>query len=203
MLTVACVFWDANVASYEFSRCYSEEWVDKLCRGFRRNLTLPFRFVCFTERRREFAEPVEQMPLSKNPPDYGALIEPYRLGVPMILVGLDTVVTGNCDEMAYFAMTSGMLALPRDPYAKHRACTGVQLVSPGFESVWKTYLGGDDMEHMRRQPHVFIDDIFPGQAESYKGHVRDHGVGDTRIVYFHGRPKMDVMQEPFILEHWR
>lgn len=203
MLTVACVFWDANAASFEFSRCYTEAWVERLYRGFRRNLTAPFRFVCFTERPRKFKGQIEQLPLSKMPPDYGALIEPYRLGEPMILVGLDTVVTGNCDELAEFAMTSGMIALPRDPYAKHRACTGVQLVSAGFESVWETYRGGDDMEHMRKQPHVFIDDIFPGQAESYKGHVRDYGLGDTRIVYFHGIPKMDALQEPWILEHWR
>lgn len=203
MLTVATVFWDANATSFEFSRCYSEEWVEKLHRGFRRNLTVPFRFVCFTEREREFSAGIEQERLSSDRPDYGALIEPYRLGEPMILVGLDTVVTGNCDEMAEFALTSGMLALPRDPYAKHRACTGVQLVSAGFESVWQTYQGGDDMEHMRKQPHVFIDDLFPGQAESYKGWVRDHGVGDTRIVYFHGVPKMDALQDAWVMEHWR
>ncbi|PWJ93534.1 hypothetical protein C8D77_101213 [Mesorhizobium loti] len=203
MLTVACVFWDANEASFEFSRCYTEEWVERLHRGFTRNLTVPFRFVCFTERQREFSAGIEQELTGERIPDYGTLIDPYLLGEPMILVGLDTVVTGNCDAMAEYALTSDTIALPRDPYAPHRACTGVQLVPAGNDGVWWSYQGGDDMEHMRKQPHVFIDDVFPGQAESYKGCVRDHGLGATRIVYFHGRPKMDELDEPWISEHWR
>ncbi len=36
MLTVATLFWQPNVASRDFSRCYDESWVEKLYRGFRR-----------------------------------------------------------------------------------------------------------------------------------------------------------------------
>jgi hypothetical protein len=207
MLTVATVFWDANAASFDFSRCYSEEWVDKLYRGFRRNLTVPFQFVCFTERPRQFGEQIIQEQLTISPPDYRCLIEPYRLGEPMILVGLDTVIVGNCDALAEYVLGGGALALPRDPFSRERACTGVVLVPAGVESIWLGYTGRDDMEHMRAQPHVFIDDLFPGQVLSWKGGIRNRGLDvppvDARIIYFHGADKPHELGHlDWVWEHW-
>ncbi|RVD44204.1 hypothetical protein EN742_02955 [Mesorhizobium sp. M4A.F.Ca.ET.020.02.1.1] len=207
MLTIATVFWDANSGSYEFSRCFDEEWVEKLYRGFKRNLTVPFRFVCFTERPRQIHEEIAQQPIATDPPGYGALIEPYRLGDPMILVGLDTIVVGNCDALAAHVLGGGALALPRDPYARERACTGVVLAPAGSERIWLNYTGIEDMEHMRKQPHVYIDDLFPGQVLSWKGDIR--GRGDeapppgASIIYFHGASKPHELNHlDWVWEHW-
>jgi hypothetical protein len=54
---------------------------------------------------------------------------------------------------------------------------------------------------MDRQASM-IDDLFPGQVRSYKGHVRQNGLGDTRICYFHGELKPHQIDEPWIREHW-
>jgi len=204
MLTVATLLWDANARSLPFSKMYDETWVNRLYAGFRRHLTDPFRFVCFTDRPRVFKAGIDQERISAAVPDYGTCIEPYKLGEPMILVGLDTLVVGNIDHLRDFCLQSDIIGLPRDPYKLSRACNGVALVPAGKQDVFKAHRGENDMEWMRRQPHVFIDDIFKGHVVSYKGSVQKNGVRDARIIYFHGWPKFhQMLDDPLIKEHWR
>jgi hypothetical protein len=60
------------------------------------------------------------------------------------------------------------------------------------------------MEWVRRFPHAYLDDDFPGQVVSYKGHVEKKGIGDARIVYFHGERKPHQLPDhPLVREHWR
>lgn len=204
MLNVVTCLWDANEHSFPFSRCYDESWVTRLCAGFDRHLTRPFRFVLFTDRRRDLPADIVQKQLSTTKPDYGHFVEPYQLDAAMILVGLDTVVTGPLDHLADYCLRADMIALPRDPYAPHWACNGVALVPAGQRRVFDRWSGENDMEWMRAQPHVMIDDLFAGQIVSYKGRVRDHGLGDARIVYFHGVPKMhDLEDVEWVRRHWK
>lgn len=204
MITVATLLWDANQNGLPTSSCYSEVWAERLYRGFARNLTAPFRFVCYSERERSFAEPIECIASLPSKPSYGDCIRPYELNEPMILVGLDTIITGNIDHLATFCLEAEVIGLPRDPYMPSRACNGVALVPAGNRHVWESWTGANDMEHMRAQDHVFLDDVFPGAVESYKGAVRDRGLGDTRIVYFHGREKPhELPHGGWVREHWR
>lgn len=205
MLTVATLLWDVNDKSESFSSMYSTEWVEKLYRGFARNLTCQWRFVLFTERQRKIGWPVEQIvqpDLGSN--GYADCIRPYALNEPMILVGLDTVVTGNIDHLAEYCMTADKIALPRDPYQPSRACNGVALVPAGMAHVAHDHRGENDMEWMRKQPHIFIDDLWPGHVVSWKGHVEKHGIGNASVIYFHGDRKPHQMQDnPIIQAHWR
>lgn len=208
MLTVVAPLFDANRHSFHFSRCYDETWVEKLYRGFARNLTRPFRFVCFTERERTFSEPIGQERFSMPHPSYAAGIEIYRIEGPMIIVGLDTVIVGNIDHLADWCEASDVLGLPRDPYRPAIACNGVALVPPGKTHIAEQRTGEVDMVWLRRYPHAFIDDLWPGQVLSYKVHMRDRGLteppADARIVYFHGKPKQpDLADADWIGEHWR
>lgn len=205
MLHICTLLWQPNPASRDFSRCYDESWVDKLYRGFRRNLTLPFRFVCFVDRLYDFAEPdIEQRLLIGKEPSYASCIEPYRLGVPMILCGLDTVVVGNIDHLAEYCLTENRFALPRDPYHPNIACNGVALVPAGHQLIGTAHEGENDMDWVRRFPHRYIDLLFPGQVVSYKGSVERRGIGDARIVYFHGHRKPHQLPHvQWVQEHWR
>ena len=215
-LIVATCLWDANEKSQDFSRCYDETWVEKLYWGFRRNLTVPFDFICFVDRIRPElirTKGINQIRFSNPTPSYADCIEPYRLDRPMILVGLDTIVTGKIDHLAGYCLGKSRdagpkaIALPRDPNATHQACNGVALVPAGNASVYWNWRGENDMVWMRQQPHVFIDDLFPWHVRSYKNHIRATGLLDTRIVYFHGqlKPHERAVQRdnPWIAEHWR
>jgi len=200
---VCTLIWDANQSSKDFSSMYDESWVEKLYRGFRRNLTLPFQFMCWTDRPRQFAEPDIQQVVDPmlGHDGYADCIKPYALGKPMILCGLDTVVTGNIDHLAEYVLEGGKFALPRDPYKPEIACNGVALC-PGMVEVHINHRGENDMEHVRKFPHVFIDDIFPGQVKSYKGHIKRRGWGGIKIAYFHGKEKPHEIADRVVKEHW-
>lgn len=206
MITVATLLWDANDRGLDTSRCYTDAWVEKLYRGFARNLTRhSMRFVCFTERPRMFDENIEVSVSLPAKPGYGDCLRPYELDGPMILVGLDTIITGSIDHLADYCLAGRYLALPRDPYKPAQACNGVALIPAGYGHVWSDWTGsGSDMDRCREVEHVFLDDEFPGQVASYKGELRGKGLGDTRIVYFHGREKPHEPGMPaWVAEHWR
>lgn len=216
MLTVATLLWDANDKSHSFSRCYNEEWVERLYRGFKRNLTVPFQFMCWTDRHRGFSDDIHQAFLSAERPSYASCIEPFVMDGPMILTGLDTVVLRTIDHLAAYCMDeSNLIALPRDPYAWHQACNGVCLVPPGKTDIFRKWNGENDMEWLRRFPHRFIDDLFPDSVVSYKGHVLGQtgqvmrgkpdprGLTNVDIVYMHGVPKQhQLTNERWIQENW-
>lgn len=204
VITIACLLWDANQHSHSFSTAYNEGYVEKLYRGVKRNTTRPFVFLLFTDRKRQFSESgVRQIPLEAKEPGYSACIEPYKLNTPMILMGLDTIITGNIDGMVDYCLSGDVIALPKDPYDHGKPCNGVALVPQGHQDVFLKHNGENDMEWMRRQPHVLIDDLFPGQVVSYTAHARTMGLGDARIVYFHGHAKPhNTLGVPWIERHW-
>ena len=96
------------------------------------------------------------------------------------------------------------IAIPRDPYFPHKQCNGVALVPSGQRRIYDEHRGQNDMDWLNAQPHYVLDDLWPGAVVSYKGTVRDRGLGDARIVYLHGRPKMpEMLDNPLVKEHWR
>jgi hypothetical protein len=205
MLTVSTCFWDVNEGSESFSRCYDQTWVEKLYRGFKRNLTIPFRFVCFTDRIRTYREPVEQELLERRPITYGSCVEPFKLNEPMIFVGLDTVITGNIDKMARWCIQGKgkKLALPKHPFEEF-SINGVVLVGAGQRHIFDTWRGENDMKWMRSFPHDRIDELWKDRVVSYRAHVRGKALNKARIVYFHGREKMhEIPHVPWIKECWR
>lgn len=205
MIHVACCLWDANDLSVHFSRDYDASWVEKLYRGFKRNLTVPFRFICYTDWARNFREPIGEVvngTLGQN--GYGDMIRPFELNEPMILVGLDTVITGNIDHMAEWCLSARQIAMPIHPREPHHACNGVVLVGKGNRRIFDEWKGENDMVWLRRWPHQFIDQLWPGHVESYKAHVRGRGLtAETKVVYCHGNPKPPAIREKWIEEHWR
>jgi hypothetical protein len=204
-LVIATLLWDSNRKSQSFSRCYDERWVERLYLGFHRNMRIPFRFVVFTDRKRDYyTSAINQEHLRSPRPDYSTCIEPYRLNEPMILCGLDTVVIEDATELGEYCLSAKVMALPRDPYRPNIACNGVALVPAGHRDVFVKHKRENDMEWVRRWPHVFIDDIFPGKVKSYKGHVEKKGIEGVSVVYFHGKKKPhELMHLDWIQRSWR
>lgn len=204
MLTLSTVLWDPNEKTETFSHCYSDIWAVRFFNGFRRNLTCPTRSVLFTDRRRDlpkFIEQIVESDLGSN--GYGDCVRPFKLNEPMIFAGLDTVVVGNCDKFARYCFESDRIALPKHPYEPF-SINGVVFCPAGQRHIFDDWRGENDMKWMRQWPHDQIDTLWPNRVVSYKARVRGRGsVGKARIVYFHGRPKMqDAMNEEFVREHW-
>lgn len=213
MLKIATCLWDANEHSPENSRCFDYTWVDKLYRGFRKNLTVPFEFFLFTDRGRTVNVNVNQVRLETDDPDFGSMIEPFKMGGPLIVCGLDTVVVGNVDHLARYCFRDNKLGLPRDPYQPDRSINAIALVPSGHTHVWREWRGQNDMDWLRNFQWSAIDDFFPGQVASAKYHLGvakqppHEGPSElpepTRIVYFHGKPKPHELGHlPWVKEHW-
>ena len=204
MLKIVTMLWDANAHSADFSRCYDESWVVKLFDGFARNLTRPHQFVLFTDRRRYLGDRDVLQIMIDAEPSYAAYVEPYRLDDAMILVGLDTIITGNVDHLADYCLNANMLALPVDPFHPTTVCNGVALVPAGQRRIYDAWRGENDMEWMRRQRYKTIDALFPGHVVSYKGNAKGYGLRDARMVYFHGHEKPHELPDvEWIKAHWR
>ena len=208
MIIFATLLWDANDQSFNFSRIYDETWVEKLYHGVDRHYDGEFEFRLWTDRVRALDRgKIVQRKIASPKPVYGDCVQPYEASdeAPMILFGLDTMITGDLTPLVEYAKTAEVLALPRDPYAPHQACNGVALIPQWHGFVWTEWRKREgDMERCRAVEHVFIDDLFPGQVVSWKGHVREHGLGDARIVYFHGSDKPhELRRDPIVREHWR
>jgi len=196
-VVVSCCLFTGGANVPKNSRAvFDAAWVDRLYRGVRRNYSRPFNLVCFTDQPYDFAEPVQTRDL-RLPVDWNTvLLECYAVPARrLVVMGLDTVITGSLDEL--FAW-DGELAAPRDPNRPTKACTGVVLAR-GPVNV----MGHTDMVAIDRLRPRWLDDLFPGQVVSYKKHVKIRGLGDARIVYFHGTEKPHEVDAPFIREHWR
>ncbi len=205
MLHVACCLWDPNDKSPRFSRCYNEGWVEKLYRGFQRNLTKPFRFVVFTDKDRKFcSRGIEQQRLRTKVPDYGCLIEPFVLNEPSIICGLDMVVVGNIDHFADYCETADKMAMPIHPSKPEVAINPIVFVPRGHRYVFDNWRGENDMEWLGRQPHVKTDPFWPGQILSFKLHdVRRRGIKGARIIYMHGSSKPHELHDvDWVRKHW-
>jgi hypothetical protein len=209
MICFGTLLWEPNDQSFPFSRHYTTDWVERLYRSVDRNYGGPFRFVVWTDRLRTYHEPIEQRPLRNPKPNYGDCIQPYEASdeMPLILLGLDSVATGDLTDLVDYAYSGETLALPRDPYRPSRACNGVALIPKGHGWVWNEWEKREgDMERCRAVEHRFIDDLFPGQVVSYRCHVAERGLGDARLVYFHGQDKPGAMprrEAAWLKKHWR
>ena len=210
VLQIATCLWQPNAKSKSFSTMYDESWVEKLYRGFYRNLTIPFRFICFTDKKYDFKEPILQVALEADPGeliDYGSMIQPFVMEGPLIVLGLDTIIVGSIDHIAKKVIDSPHLPimLPKDPYDFSRSINGVALVPRGHRKIFDEWDGGNDMVHLRKYKWTAIDDLWPDQVVSLKAHdVRRRGLREARIVYFHGNPKPNqLMHLDWVQEHWR
>lgn len=205
MLHIATCLWDTNDKSHAFSRCYDEAWVEKLYRGFRRNLKLPFRFVVFTDRMRLYREPIEQELLETKRPSYGCMIEPFKLDEPTIICGLDTVIVERIDHMARYCLEGTEIATPAHPSKPQVTINPIVFVPKGHRHVFDDWRGENDMKWLKTRGHIKSDAMWPGQIRSFKLHdVRRRGIQDARIVYFHGSPKMhEIDNQLWLMNSWK
>jgi hypothetical protein len=70
--------------------------------------------------------------------------------------------------------------------------------------VFDDWRGESDMVWLRNFPWKPIDDLWPRQVLSLKAHkIRDLGLQEARIVYFHGDPKPPaLMNLAWVRQHW-
>ena len=114
MITVVSV---CSVDPSNYKRpVYSKEWVDKLYRGVRRNLDIPFRFVCLSN---DFAScDYEVAPLTTNSWGWWNKLDMFRANLftgPCLYIDIDNVICKNITD-AIANLPSNKMLMPIEPY---------------------------------------------------------------------------------------
>jgi hypothetical protein len=164
--------------------------------------------VAFVDRLREFKEPDILQELLTAPPDYGCLIEPFKLNVPMMICGLDMVVVGNVDHFASYCEHGDTVALPLHPTnpAKYGFINPVVFAPKGFRWLYDEWRGENDMKFLQARGFKDASELWPHQILSLKLHAVSHGSHppkSARIIYMHGRSKPhELGHVGWIQQHW-
>lgn len=227
MIDIVCVLFDGKGGDLpEFSAgVYSAEWADKLYRGFKRNTEDDFNFICLVDKDYVFFEEgIKPVKLLDPKKDWSVIMEAFRpeLGNnKRLIVGLDTIISGNIDDILKFDGECGLIT---DPYHPQEICNGVGIFS--YEvcaELWNEW--NDNIEKWKKrsiydgrisemqflkdyigEDASRLDRINPQQIQSYKCHYRlynDEFKRQARIIYFHGNPKpQELDKSDEVLKHW-
>ena len=176
---------------------YDTAYVEKLYRGFKRNLTIPFDFICLVDKNYIFQEDIKAVRFKRSVDQYGwmSLMEMYRPDLCegiRFTIGLDTIITGPIDDIVTSSVSK--FAVCTDPMYPEQICNAVTLSTPEFcEEFWSMWEGNEDklipeskliLENAAPVPSEMvlmrkyygdsprIDKVFPNRILSYKVHVK-------------------------------
>ena len=232
MITILCaLFKGAKLGIPHSTEIYNAEWADKLYRGLKRNITTDFELVCLVDDDYKFNEPVKPVPfLDSNTPGWSLLAELFRPDITTnrrMIIGLDTVIMSNIDDIISFPLDVGLIS---DPMIEGDVCNAICIVSDKTSNyIWDVWTNKRDwvlkecilkpwnipseLEMMRRLfngdgrvPRIDIG--FPNRIFSYKCHIIPNPtlLDNASIVYFHGKPKLHQLNRvkfnPKILDNW-
>lgn len=208
-LTVACV----NAGNYEGR---GVDYVNRLLRAVKRNSTVPFSFVCFTdEEDTAYSKRIILKPIPMQLKGWWNKMYMFKAGVlegRVVYLDLDTVITGNIDALLKLETPFAML---RDVMRPHLKASGVMAwLANGRYGLWDAYEdagrphhwkegdGGFIADHLAYEPDLLqnhVDGIY-----SYKKNCRAQGLpDDATIVCFHGQPRPHMVADAWVGEHWK
>ena len=118
-LTVACVLWEGDFRLRDFSA----EWVVRLRNMVLRNLPLPHRFICFTNKKQTPVSGIKFLPLVTDYPGWWSKIELFRsdngLTGDILFIDLDQLILSDLTPLVSYPtentiwMWPGRGAVPR------------------------------------------------------------------------------------------
>ena len=232
MISIICaLFKGSRLGIPHSAEIYNAEWADKLYRGLKRNITTDFELVCLVDDDYKFNEPIRSVPfLDPSTPGWSLLAELFRPDITTnrrMIVGLDTVIMSNIDDILSFPLDVGLIS---DPMIEGDVCNAICIVSDKTSNyIWDVWTNKRDwvlkecilkpwnipseLEMMRklfnedgRVPRIDIG--FPNRILSYKCHIIPNPtlLNNASIVYFHGKPKLHQLNRvkfnPKILDNW-
>jgi hypothetical protein len=211
---------------YKTGGAFTRDYVIKLAKGVRKNLSKSHRFICLTddldkcEAVYDDENMIQWEPLIHNWPAWYSKAEIFRPDLNkygrFLFIDLSSVIVGSLDEIASYA--SGV-CVTEDFYHGGPSQSVLSYTPKALRHVWDRWIAdpdhwmkkGNSMEppHFRDQvlmSHLtdldYWQNLYPGQVVSFKRDC-EHGVPDNaRIVKFHGRPKPHEVNKGWVKQVW-
>ena len=198
MLTVACVLKSGGD--------FDEDYVFALREGVEKNLTIPHKFVCYTDK------PIKNMSirlLSEDLNGWFAKFEVFKEVGPALYLDLDTVVVGEIDSLGGDIVEAGEAFWMLEAFSPVRKwASGIM----GWTGDWswlvhhcKRYAGlyFTDQECIAKAlrksmttPRMIRRNYY--HIYSYKHHCLEGLPSDAKIVCFHGKPRPKEVEESWV-----
>ena len=194
MLTVACVNWGTK---------YPKEYVHVLKSMVEKNLTVPHRFVVFTDDPKGYN--CETQPLPQGLDRWWNKIYLFKKGLfedKCLFLDLDVVITGNLDELVSLDGFRIISDWHLDSYNSSVMMLGNE------HKVWDDF----NPRMMSQYPgdQDYITDKLPNKGTfpsswclSYRSHCQPGVPKNCKIVVFHGYPKPHEFPSNWVRELWR
>ena len=207
---------------------YNTNHVINIFNSCKKNLKIPFKFVCLTDVQIGFENPeIIKIPLIHNWPGYWSKIEMFREGIfdeghNIFYIDLDTLITNDITDIVtvksdFFGMrdfnTLNLLssAIMKFTPSKNHYIYNTFKQDP---NTWMKCRGGDqEAIHKILLTRIdYIQDLFPRRMAEFLNHCwvprpsnRNKIVLPeySSIICFHGQPKMDsLLNYPIIKQHF-
>lgn len=201
MLTVACVLKAGRFETAIYKDGYTPDDVLRLKNMVTDNLSVPHRFVCFSD----VEVPCDRIPLKYGWPGWWSKVELFSevFDDTVLYFDLDTVIAGDITGIASYPHQFTML---RD-FGKHNVPnSGVMAWKGDYSAIYRKFekepkrymkaylappkLGDQAYISETQNPIELFQDIWPGQVLSYKRDcLGKPKPPNARVVCFHGQPK--------------
>ena len=201
MLNVVCVLKAGRFEQSVYKDGYTPDDVLRLRNMVANNLTIPHRFICFSD----VDVPCERIPLKNNWPGWWSKIEIFSevFDDTVIYIDLDTVIAG---DISHFAAFDHQFTMIKDFSTWDIGNSGLMAWKGDYSFLYKTFtenpdkymieyrkmprLGDQSFIFEYQKPYHFWQEVFPNQVFSYKKHIMEKPKPeDVRVVCFHGEPK--------------
>jgi tetratricopeptide (TPR) repeat protein len=217
MLSVICVKWGTK---------YGPEYVLRLFAGVSRNLSLPFKFVCFTDdvSGLEQEEGIHCLPLEDGWNGWWNKASLFSATFPLqgriLYIDLDTVVTESMNQMAAYRgdfailSTKGIDNEGKDfsngynssilmwSAGSHKLSNICEVLREHFTLIHRFIHRFDHWLEMMVSKADLIQEMFPGHVVDYVNACTVAVPVNARIVVFPLRPKPHEFPAPWVKEIW-
>lgn len=214
-LTVACVYKGGGL--YD-----GRDYVKRLASAVSRHLTVPYRFVCLTDKPQRI-KGVECIPLKHNWPGFWSKIELYRPGLfsgAVLYLDLDTVVCGSLDaivatpepvvaawDLNHGWVNSSLLLWRVDLSCVYEAMTAApDLMMRRYDTgpLWGDQGLLQDTLTARRIGWRWVQESHPDAVWWHPAGMRDKPApAGVSVAMWYGHPKPHEVSSAWIHQHWR
>ena len=194
MLDVVCVCWGDK---------YPKKYVYTLEAMVKRNLTVPYKFTCFTDKPQSFSLNTRKLPEGLD--GWWNKLYLFKHGLfdnKVLYIDLDVVIIGNLDELVE---KDGFIAIKDWNYDSYNSSVMILGDNP---EVWddftpetaKYYHGDQDWITAKLKSSNYFPEEW---CLSYKKSCTGGVPRETKIVVFHGHPNPHEAKAKWVKELWK